>query len=1442
MSDKAEKINLSESVGEEGGELIKPIEFQAVSSLGDVEEKISTFKTRNEELRNLIYYSENISDSDREKFKKELEEIDEAGRNLTQKVLHRLSKVMDTVLESVSQCVEAYSKRFGEKRKRIKGMEFIFNNLDIENKEKYIKEWENKRDSDDFLYGVYIPEFPLNNEGVEILQYCNKQTIHSLYDIEGLIRFANSIYELIKKGLSIKILSHVNISDNNDCARILSGDNVDKLKILQNTDIISSKIIIDIFVLRDLSIKQMNILIKNSYIKFLWKDSFTLYKLPKYLTEENLQKIKDFDDELLEITINNFLSFCEVLSDKSKEVVDIYKAQYHKDGDKKLWRISQNRNRMELESLDKKKLSLVKRLIQESSFSIYQDSVEPWTRLDENIFDRCEILGIKDINAEFYWHMYNLSFMLEDEFDMLTELRKYYDSPLGNQIEAVKYLNNIFEKDEIKDLMVILNKVETYKGVNSLNHYFKDKDMLWNMKNFLKEIDQVKNINVVDFILKVYGKDGLANICLYEVNDPRLTNLIHDIKTDPSSLSGRISDDVDCRENIFLNFSEIQEKLQSIGTDFSDKDMDSILQNVLNYSSHILLSDYDNFPFPLNDKMKKNIAEKLVSDHSTLAIGKFKNFDNRYLTHLDVEKRQEIINILFENLLYKNPIFIMDNLKIFEQEYLSHMENRQEIVGILFEKVLPIKLLTVLEKIKFFNDEYLSHIENGQGILNNLFEECMSKKPLIIIESVDFPFTPEQQKYIDVFKRVLESPSREMKNMSAEIIPLISSYRNFEEANIAVAKIEQMFLTNNIPMIGKQYKVFEILYPDNRLSYVIKHESKIESLKTLKDSSKQRLAIFKDLMRAHIASCDINLEQYLLVLQSSKDVLDRFEQGENLNKQEKDQLKLFLKKINVLSGHTGRQDIVIGDSVLDEVIHKELNGLKNAFGVGEGGSIVQRFERTFLKRIGIESIDEAISLMRKYKKEANDRNEEAARGDVLIVKEGDLVKGVSSDYFDTYLDKGVYAPEFVGAASAEAKRKSQNSDMTPFDTDLTMVEKDGGLNEAFAEYGDMSIIIKKKPQFEKDKLDIFKTGVIGQNHYGIRTGFGSTQIDAICIRQKGISSIGMDKIKFFVAQKGFYIPIYDSEKKILFTKDQYDEYRKIFDGIDRFEGGDIDISDEWRNSKLSQEIEGIAQTEEKIQSIEEVRNIIQDKIRDILKQEGISMHKGEYDDSLVGAIISDTGSTGRGSALDEKFDFDFAVKLDDNDWDKVSLVMDKLKGVFEMETSYENKGMIMFRSKDVEIKGHQMTIDVGFNKKSDSEDFDAHIALSEKYKSIEKKYGRQGLLNTLTNIRFAKKKLKEADCYKKGVGTNGQQGGLGGIGVEYWIIQNGGDAIRAFSKFAKSAIVDGQMISFDEFKKVYKIFSAGVNIRGNQKVENFMENMTEVGYEKMVKLAVDLTL
>ena len=80
------------------------------------------------------------------------------------------------------------------------------------------------------------------------------------------------------------------------------------------------------------------------------------------------------------------------------------------------------------------------------------------------------------------------------------------------------------------------------------------------------------------------------------------------------------------------------------------------------------------------------------------------------------------------------------------------------------------------------------------------------------------------------------------------------------------------------------------------------------------------------------------------------------------------------------------------------------------------------------------------------------------------------------------------------------------------------------------------------------------------------------------------------------------------------------------------------------------------------------------------------------------------------------------------------------------------------------------------------------------------------------------------------------QGGLGGVGIENWILQNGGSFIDAANSFVEAA--NGR--NFDEFKKVYQIWDFGDNHlaerRGMYSHDNFVfNNMSEDGYQKMVQ-------
>ena len=90
----------------------------------------------------------------------------------------------------------------------------------------------------------------------------------------------------------------------------------------------------------------------------------------------------------------------------------------------------------------------------------------------------------------------------------------------------------------------------------------------------------------------------------------------------------------------------------------------------------------------------------------------------------------------------------------------------------------------------------------------------------------------------------------------------------------------------------------------------------------------------------------------------------------------------------------------------------------------------------------------------------------------------------------------------------------------------------------------------------------------------------------------------------------------------------------------------------------------------------------------------------------------------------------------------------------------------------------------------------------------------------------------------KSYNSDPESGGLGGIGIENWILQNGGSLIEASNSF----IENSKEKNFYEFKNSYYIWDFGENhmavnkdgmLNSKDLHDNFVDRMDERGYEKM---------
>ncbi len=229
--------------------------------------------------------------------------------------------------------------------------------------------------------------------------------------------------------------------------------------------------------------------------------------------------------------------------------------------------------------------------------------------------------------------------------------------------------------------------------------------------------------------------------------------------------------------------------------------------------------------------------------------------------------------------------------------------------------------------------------------------------------------------------------------------------------------------------------------------------------------------------------------------------------------------------------------------------------------------------------------------------------------------------------------------------------------------------------------------------------------------------------------------------------------------------------------------------------------------------------------------------KTKIDGDLSSGVVEliDTGSTGRGTNKPGDGDFDFMMRLDrkiiskKEELDKVKQTLLKKLG---KEDTIDITSFGDFRLKDVKLDDEDsVDIDISFVTKTDEVSYSTDMALEDRLKTI-KKIDNEKYNYVVANILLAKQVLKEANVYKP-ARSDASQGGLGGVGVENWILQNGGSFVDAMDSFLDAA----KDKDFNEFKDSYQIWDFGENHMAARKgvfpYDNFVDNMSESGYQKM---------
>lgn len=702
----------------------------------------------------------------------------------------------------------------------------------------------------------------------------------------------------------------------------------------------------------------------------------------------------------------------------------------------------------------------------------------------------------------------------------------------------------------------------------------------------------------------------------------------------------------------------------------------------------------------------------------------------------------------------------------------------------------------------------------------------------------------EKIEYVsEVLSRLSLSNSSEIFTFRKELATQILKSNNPLES---LSKIEDVFIRNNIPTVGKIYSCFEILHPDFQ---GFNFESSMVSPVLKKSSTmSKKVTVFSDLIKSSFGSNNRSVNAYLKNIEFGSRLYESIKSGQiqfdSLGEAEMRELTTFCSHLATLYNNTmkakkNNETFKSTGYVLTDIL--ELSKKLSPDGTLDY-NLADRVIRMFCGFTGIDTLEQAKEYIERKVKTADSRNRNASSSD-MVLEQGDFIKGIGGiTYLRNILQNGCVSKEYLGS--------SAGSDATPLDTDISMImSSDGTISEkmnatAASSYGPIWFVLKNDDRFittrtssetlqakrDLSKMEVFYTGVLGQGHYGIRTGFASSEINYI-VMDNYDPRVGLE-----IAMNGFYIPVANKEGKIVFTPKDYDELRTKMSGLSYFDENNYTFSENLITEETEYFAEQIEQSNYEVQAKRE-------KINSIIKKplEELGLHlKTNIDGDLTEGFVEliDTGSTGRGTNIPGDGDFDFMMRLDKTILSNPARLNELKQTILRnlgRENSSELTGTGDFRLKSVPIDTDMsVDIDITFTEKTDKVSYSTDMALQDRLATIQRN-DPEKYKYVVANILLAKQVLKKAEAYKPNRGEI-PQGGLGGVGIENWILQNGGSFIDAAKSFVEAA--EGK--SFSEFQSTYQIWDFGDNHlaerRGLYSHDNFVSNnMSEAGYQKMVQ-------
>ena len=524
----------------------------------------------------------------------------------------------------------------------------------------------------------------------------------------------------------------------------------------------------------------------------------------------------------------------------------------------------------------------------------------------------------------------------------------------------------------------------------------------------------------------------------------------------------------------------------------------------------------------------------------------------------------------------------------------------------------------------------------------------------------------KQKDAIKILDRLSRSNSAELRRIK-EPMALQILEKEPETCEKTLNSIENIYLTSNIPDVGKLYLVFKELHPNLLGEDTKMQDASVGNIPSLKEAttSERKSMIFTRLLMSAVESNSRNLRDYIETIEQGNEIFKKIRNGEirarNLAKNERETITKYNEILNFVYNQSNKEEKRenTGD------IEKDINELAKLFRMDViEREMPDRLVRLFAHRAEIRSLAQAKEIMEKSREKADERNTEFAKKESINMEDGDFVKGIeNTEYFPSMLQRGILAKDFLGG--------NATSDATPLDTDVEKVTKVGGtLNETLKslkvandftssdidgkKFGKIMLVFSKdnfiETRNQNDEVSMENIELLKQDKdkkevchnfdtaYGISMGIGSENIKCI-IADKYVDKLGLE-----IALNGFYIPIVDNDGKVVYTKEMYNNFREKMQGLSHYGEKHFELDETAKKPEMSGIIELVDR------SMQDARNK-QEKILKTLEEavnkNGYKLSDERRTDLKPGIVeFIDTGSTGRGTNMPGDGDFDYMVRMD----------------------------------------------------------------------------------------------------------------------------------------------------------------------------------------------------